>query len=309
MKAHSKLSLTWGSAFLTALRPRQWTKNLIVFAAPLFAFRMQLDALSGSILAFILFCGVSSSFYLINDVIDIKADRRHSIKRHRPIAAGLVSVPVAILSAIAFLSISLIIAWAHSRGLGSAIVAYTLLQVAYNLKLKRVVILDIFAIAGGFILRAFAGAASTFVVLSPWFLICTGMLALFLAIEKRKAELRKSTRQTRSVLQFYSIDLLKRMENLVTVGTVMAYTLWSSGQQVRGATTAWMLLTVPFVLYGVFRYQYLSEPRSGEQAERPEEILLSDRPLQLTLLGWILSIAMILFLKHQNWLIPMKLIG
>ncbi|GAP99462.1 decaprenyl-phosphate phosphoribosyltransferase [Leptolyngbya sp. NIES-2104] len=302
-------SLAWGTAFLTALRPRQWTKNLIVFAAPLFAFRVQVDAVAGSSLAFILFCCVSSSFYLLNDVIDIKADRLHPVKRHRPIASGFVSVPLAVLSAIVLISISLIIGWSHSRGLGGAIVAYALLQVAYNLKLKRVVILDIFAIAGGFILRAFAGAASTFVILSPWFLICTGMLALFLAIEKRKAELRKSTRQTRSVLQFYSIDLLKRMENLVTVGTVMAYTLWSSGQQVRGATTAWMLLTVPFVLYGVFRYQYLSEPRSEDQAERPEEILLSDRPLQLTLLGWILSIAMILFLKHQNWLIPMKLIG
>ncbi|MBN8560148.1 MAG: decaprenyl-phosphate phosphoribosyltransferase [Leptolyngbya sp. UWPOB_LEPTO1] len=302
-------SLAWGTAFLTALRPRQWTKNLIVFAAPLFAFRVQIDAIAGSTLAFILFCCVSSSFYLINDVIDIKADRLHPIKRHRPIASGLVSVPLAVLSAIALLSIPLLIGWWHSRGLGGAIVVYALLQIAYNLKLKHVVILDIFAIAGGFILRAFAGAASTFVVLSPWFLICTGMLALFLAIEKRKAELRKSTRQTRSVLQFYSIALLKRMENLVTTGTVMAYTLWSSGQQVRGATTAWMLLTVPFVLYGVFRYQYLSEAHSEEQAERPEEILLSDRPLQLTLLGWVLSIALILFFKHQNWLIPMKLIG
>jgi decaprenyl-phosphate phosphoribosyltransferase len=293
--------------YLSALRPQQWTKNFIVFAAPLFAFRTDLASIVASSLAFTLFCCASSSFYLINDVIDIKADRSHPVKRYRAIASGLISTPIALLIAIALLSTALLVGSFYNRGLGISIVLYALLQVAYNLKLKHVVILDVFAIAGGFILRAFAGATSTQVVLSPWFLICTGMLALFLAIEKRKAELRSSKARSRSVLKLYSIDLLTRMENLVTVSTIMTYTLWSSGQQVRGASTAWMLLTVPFVLYGVFRYQFLSDAHA--ETERPEEILLRDRPLQVTLISWLITTALILFLKQQNWLVPINSIG
>ncbi|AVZ30689.1 UbiA family prenyltransferase [Nodularia spumigena] len=157
---------------INALRPRQWTKNLVVFAAPLFAFSINFQSLLGSLLAFVLFCYTSSSFYLINDLADVEADRQHPIKRKRPIAAGLVSIPVAIRMALILLSSSLIIAWWRSPQLGATITAYAILQVAYNLQLKRTVILDIGAIATGFVLRAYAGAAATGIVLSTWFLLC-----------------------------------------------------------------------------------------------------------------------------------------
>ncbi|MEG4113023.1 MULTISPECIES: decaprenyl-phosphate phosphoribosyltransferase [unclassified Microcoleus] len=301
-------------AYLKALRPRQWTKNLIVFAAPLFAFSINLQSLLGSLLAFALFCGASSSFYLINDLVDIEADRQHPVKRQRPIASGLVSIPVAIGMAVLLLGSALTLSWLRTPQLGASITAYALLQVAYNFRLKRMVILDIGAIATGFVLRAFGGAAATGVVLSSWFLLCTAMLALFLGIEKRKAELRLTQLKgstPRSVLQRYSLPMLNSMENVVTSSTIVTYALWSSGPYMRGASTSWMLLTIPFLLYGIFRYQLLSEPQEislnsdtnieqGGSSERPEEVLLKDVPILLTVIGWVLTCFTILWLKHQS---------
>ncbi|MEQ9357376.1 decaprenyl-phosphate phosphoribosyltransferase [Coleofasciculus chthonoplastes] len=299
--------------YLTALRPRQWTKNLIVFAAPLFAVSINLQSFLGSLLAFVLFCSASSSFYLFNDIADVESDRRHPVKCKRPIAAGLVSVPVAIGMAVILLFGSLIIGWLQSSALGATILGYAVLQVAYNLRLKHTVILDMFAIATGFVLRAFAGAAATGIILSPWFLLCTAMLALFLGVEKRKAELRLSEirgGKTRSVLRRYSLSLLSRMENIVTTATVVTYALWSFGPKVQGASTPWMMLTLPFVLYGIFRYQLLSDPREiarrsdtveqGGRTEQPEEVLLKDLPTLLTVLGWVLTSFIILFLKQKG---------
>lgn len=291
--------------YLVALRPRQWTKNLIIFAAPLFAFEHSIETLLGSALAFVLFCCVSSSFYLINDLVDVNADRQHPVKRNRPIASGSVPIPTAIALAMLLLLGSLTIAWRYDIGLGTAMTCYAGLQVLYNWRLKRLVILDIIAIAIGFVLRSYAGAAATNVILSSWFMVCTAMLALFLGIEKRKAELRmaeaKGTK-TRAVLQRYSLNLLGRMESMVTTGAVLTYATWSSGPQVNGATTPWMQVTLPFVLYGVFRYQLLSEAQSSEMTERPEDVLLSDLPLKLTLIGWVMTAAMVLLLKHEGWI-------
>lgn len=300
--------------YLAALRPRQWTKNLIVFAAPLFAFDIRVQTLLGGLLAFVLFCSASSSFYLINDIADVESDRQHPVKCKRPIAAGLVSIPMAVAMAIALLGGSLLIAWFKDVGLGMAVTCYAILQVAYNLKLKRTVILDIVAIAVGFVLRAYAGAAATDIVLSPWFLLCTAMLALFLGIEKRKAELRLAELRggtTRAVLRRYSLPLLARMESTVTTGAVLTYAIWSSGPQVAGAKTPWMLLTLPFVLYGIFRYQLLSDPQEisrrsdlgsekGGRTERPEEILLTDLPILLTVVSWVITTLVILTLKQQG---------
>jgi 4-hydroxybenzoate polyprenyltransferase len=300
--------------YLAALRPRQWTKNLIVFAASLFAFSFNFYTISGSLLAFILFCATSSSFYLFNDIADVESDRQHPIKCHRPIAAGLVSIPVAISMAVVLLSGALIIGWLRSPSLGATLIGYTLLQIAYNLQLKGTVILDIVAIATGFVLRAYAGAAATGIVLSSWFLLCTAMLAMFLGVEKRKAELRLMTLRggkPRSVLKRYSLPLLSRMESTVTNGTVMTYAIWSSGPQVNGASTHWMLLTLPFVLYGIFRYQLLSDPEEiarksdigleqGGRSERPEEILLTDLPILMTVLGWVMTFFVISLLKNKG---------
>ena len=301
--------------YLKALRPRQWTKNLVVFAAPLFAFTINWESFLGSLLAFVLFCCTSSSFYLLNDIADVQSDRRHPVKCHRPIAAGLVSIPFALGMAIVMLSSALIIGWQRSPALGATLTGYAILQIAYNLKLKRTPILDILAISTGFILRACAGAVVTGIIISPWFLMCTAMLALFLGIEKRKAELRLLQIRggnTRAVLRRYSIPLLMRMENMVTTGTIMSYALWSSGPILQGASTSWMMLTFPFVLYGIFRYQLLSDPKEKalesdnagfkeeERTERPEEILLTDRSMQLIVLGWIVTVFVILWLKHQG---------
>ncbi|MGK7874610.1 MAG: decaprenyl-phosphate phosphoribosyltransferase [Xenococcaceae cyanobacterium] len=309
---------------IAALRPRQWAKNLIVFAAPLFAFSVNVQSLLASVLAFVLFCCVSSSFYLLNDIADVESDRRHPLKCKRPIAARLVSIPTAIGMAVVLLGSALILGWLRSPNLGATIISYAVLQVAYNLRLKRTVILDIMTIATGFVLRAYAGAVATNITLSPWFVLCTAMLALFLGVEKRKAEMRLiiiSGHQSigrlpggdkiRSVLKRYSLPLLSRMESVVTTSTVISYALWSSGPQVNGAPTPWMLLTLPFVLYGIFRYQLLSDPeeiarknhtghKPGTLSERPEEILLTDLPILLTVVSWSITIFIILLLKNQG---------
>ncbi|MBE9041936.1 decaprenyl-phosphate phosphoribosyltransferase [Oscillatoriales cyanobacterium LEGE 11467] len=299
---------------IAALRPHQWTKNLIVFAAPLFAFEIGELTIVRSLLAFVLFCCVSSSFYLLNDIADVDSDRRHPVKCKRPIAAGLVSIPVASCMAIGLLGGTLLISWRTSALLGTIVLSYALLQVSYNLKLKHTPILDIIAIAMGFVLRACAGAAINHITPSHWFLLCTAMLALFLGIEKRKAELRLAIAtgsKTRAVLQQYSIELLTRMESVVTTSVVMSYSLWSSGPQLKGALTPWMFATLPFVLYGLFRYQLLSNPRKGDRhqqrnwqrgkrTERPEEVLLTDKPILFAVIGWVASVFTILLLEHQG---------
>jgi 4-hydroxybenzoate polyprenyltransferase len=294
------------SSYLLSLRPQQWTKNLIVFAAPLFAFDLNLSALLGSSIAFLCFCSLSSSFYLINDIADVESDRLHPVKCKRPIASGLVPMPIAWLMALSLMVIALIAGGGRSHYLLVVLIAYGILQVAYNLKLKRVPILDIIVIAMGFVLRALAGFAATEIVLSYWFILCTAMLALFLAVEKRKAEivlsLTKGTKP-RAVLSYYSLSLLNRMESVVTTGAIMSYAIWSSGPQVKGATTPYMMLTIPFVIYGVFRYQLLSEgeeiygDKVVRKTERPEEVLLKDKPLLLNIILWLFSIFIILYFK------------
>jgi len=299
-------------AVLEALRPRQWAKNLIVFSAPLFAFHIDLATGLSALGAFVLLCCASSGFYLINDVADLASDRLHPVKRKRPVASGRVPVAVALGVAAGLLGIALAGGWLANPALGAAISGYVVLQVAYNAALKRTVLVDVMAIAAGFVLRAYAGAAAASVPVSPWFLTCTALLALFLGIEKRKAELRflgTESRTTRAVLGEYSLALLTRMENTVAAGALITYAIWASGPQVGGAPTPWMLVTTPFVLYGVFRYQMLSTPggdgdgrERGVRAERPEEVLLTDPAILLDVLGWGLASFVVLLLQRQGLL-------
>ncbi|MFN9174818.1 MAG: decaprenyl-phosphate phosphoribosyltransferase [Synechocystis sp.] len=290
------------SPYIQALRPRQWTKNLIVFAAPLFAFQIDAITLFKTILTYVFFCSISSSFYLINDIIDVEADRQHPTKCKRPIASGKVKVPTATLMAAILLGLAIVGSYILSQDLGLTIMTYALLQVGYNLKFKRVVILDIMSIAIGFVLRAIGGGVANQIHISSWFILCTAMLALFLGIEKRKAELRKmsgSHGKTRSVLKQYTHKFLERMEGIVTSGTIITYAIWCSGPMLGGASTRWMLLTFPFVLYGLFRYQLLSDPDAiEEKTEKPEEILLTDYSILLTVILWIITIFLILYCKH-----------
>ena len=284
-------------ALIRACRPRQWTKNLLVFAAPLFSFRLDnWSVWSDAFVAMVCFCLISSSIYLLNDVLDIKSDREHSFKRFRPIASGMVSIEQALLTSMLTSVVSLTMASFISLKLSGLILTYALIQVGYCLRFKHEPLLDLFCIASGFLLRAMAGD----VYLSPWFLLTISLLALFLAVEKRKAELRvfqeKGVR-TRLVLARYSFPLLFRLESLLSTSAFMSYALWAAGPSLNGASTSWMLLTLPFVLVGIFRYQLLSDPEESDRrslmypnrsSENPEEILLGDRGIRFTLFGWLL---------------------
>jgi 4-hydroxybenzoate polyprenyltransferase len=302
------------NALLKCCRPRQWSKNLLVYASALFSFQIASHIWINSTLALISFCLISSCIYLVNDVIDINADRLHPTKKNRPIASGLVSSKAALITAAILFVASISIALLVNPGLVLIIIGYTLIQFAYCLQLKREPLLDIFCIASGFLLRALAGLVATGLGSSPWFLLCVGLLALFLAVEKRKAELRVSLDRgvvTRRVLNRYSLPLLQRLESLVSSSAFMAYALWSAGPTLQGAPTSWMLLTVPFVLVGIFRYQLLSDPeeierrtaRNPEQTtEKPEEILLGDRGIRLTLVGWMAMVVVIGMGHRLGWL-------
>jgi 4-hydroxybenzoate polyprenyltransferase len=300
---------------LTACRPRQWPKNFIVFAAPLFAFNFEPHLWWRASAALVAFCLISSSIYLLNDCLDVAADRAHPRKCQRPIAAGLVSVPAALttgaLLAVASLSLA---AWISTM-LAAVVLLYGLIQVGYCLKFKQMPLLDLFCIASGFLLRAIAGVVAGGFGFSPWFLLTVGLLALFLAIEKRKAELRVAQDRgviTRAVLERYSLPLLLRLESIVATSAFMSYSLWAAGPALNGASTTWMLLTVPFALVGIFRYQLLSDPEEAQRrrllvpertSEKPEEILLGDLGIQLTLYGWLLTV-LIVGLSQRASLLP-----
>ena len=192
---------------------------------------------------------------MLNDSLDVEADRQHPRKRYRPIAAGQVSVPLALTTSALLAVLSLTLAAAVSAPLAGVILAYGLIQVGYCLRLKREPLLDLFCIAAGFLLRAMAGGVAAGLALSPWFLLTVGLLALFLAVEKRKAELQIALGRgvmTRQVLERYSLPLLLRLEGLVSTSAFMSYSLWAAGPALNGASTSWMLLTVPFVLVGIF---------------------------------------------------------
>jgi 4-hydroxybenzoate polyprenyltransferase len=299
---------------ITACRPRQWPKNLLVYASALFSFRSDQQIWFNSTVALVSFCLISSTIYLVNDIIDLEADRAHPSKCRRPIASGALPVPFALAAAAVLFCASLAVAASVSQGLAGVILAYALIQLAYCLQLKRQPLLDIFCIASGFLLRALAGLVATGLGASPWFLLTIGLLALFLAVEKRKAELRISIERgvvTRHVLMRYSLPLLQRLESLVASSAFMAYALWSAGPTLKGAPTSWMLLSVPFVLVGIFRYQLLSDPEESERraganpdqtTEKPEEILLGDRGIHLILLGWLLTVVVVGIAHRQGWL-------
>lgn len=299
---------------IAACRPRQWTKNLLVYASALFSFRADPQIWLNSTVALVSFCLISSAVYLCNDVIDVESDRAHPRKCRRPIASGALPVSFALVAAAVLFCASLAVAASISPALAGVILAYALIQLAYCLQLKRQPLLDIFCIASGFLLRALAGLVATGLGSSPWFLLTIGLLALFLAVEKRKAELRLSIERgvfTRQVLMRYSLPLLQRLESLVASSAFMAYALWSAGPTLKGAPTSWMLLSVPFVLVGIFRYQLLSDPEESQRrasanpdqtTEKPEEVLLGDRGIHLTLLGWVLTVVVVGMAHRQGWL-------
>lgn len=295
---------------LKASRVRQWSKNFLVFAAAIFTKDQSVFLWTNCLKAFLSFCFVSSFIYIINDIIDLDADKNHPRKRFRPIASGRIKIFDALTLATIWLILSLVIGSSVNFSLLATIFAYLGIQISYCFGLKRQPLIDLFCIASGFLLRAIAGVAASQGHWSPWFLLTVGLLALFLAVEKRKAELRTAIDRgviTRKVLLRYSLPLLQRLESLVASTSFMAYALWSAGPALQGAETSWMLLSVPFVLVGIFRYQLLSDPDEAERrlqdspdqtTEKPEEVLLNDKGIQMTLIAWLITVVTINLLNR-----------
>ena len=292
------------SLFL-ASRPNQWTKNLLVFLAPLFAFSFETPTLLTAIKAFIAFCLISSSIYLINDSIDKDKDKEHPTKKFRAIASGLVSIKSAFMLSLVYFSLSFIIGFSINIFFGFILVLYFLVQILYCFKLKQIPIIEFFCIASGFILRSVAGGVAANIFISSWFLLSVGMLSLFLAVEKRKAEivnLRNSKLNTRKVLKSYSLTLINKFEAVLTSSTIMTYSLWAYGPSIGGSKSPFMIITIPLVMLGIFRYQMLSEikqnrilKKSNINLETPEKIIFTDKPIQIIVLSWLLIIIYIGF--------------
>ena len=288
-----------------ASRPNQWTKNLLVFLAPLFAFSFDTQTLLTSIKAFIAFCLISSSIYLINDSIDKDKDKEHPTKKFRAIASGLVSIKSAFLLSLVYLSLSLFVGFSINIFFGFILVLYFLVQILYCFKLKQIPIIEFFCIASGFILRSVAGGVAANIFISSWFLLSVGMLSLFLAVEKRKAEivnLQNSKLNTRKVLKSYSLTLINKFEAVLTSSTIMTYSLWAYGPSIGGSKSPLMIITIPLVMLGIFRYQMLSDikqnrilKKSNINLETPEKIIFTDKPIQIIVLSWLLIIIYIGF--------------
>ena len=288
-----------------ASRPNQWTKNLLVFLAPLFAFSFETQTLLTSIKAFIAFCLISSSIYLINDSIDKDKDKEHPTKKFRAIASGLVSIKSAFILSLVYFSLSFIIGFSINIFFGFILILYFLVQILYCFKLKQIPIIEFFCIASGFILRSVAGGVAANIFISSWFLLSVGMLSLFLAVEKRKAEivnLQNSKLNTRKVLKSYSLTLINKFEAVLTSSTIMTYSLWAYGPSIGGSKSPLMIITIPLVMLGIFRYQMLSDikqnrifKKSNINLETPEKIIFTDKPVQIIVLSWLLIIIYIGF--------------
>lgn len=285
---------------IRTMRPRQWTKNGIIFAGLVFDGQLLIpDSFLRVTVSFFLLCLVSSTIYIINDLVDIESDRQHPRKRLRALPSGQLPVRVAIAAAIVVPTVAVGLALLYSWKFAVVLVAYLVLHIAYSFRLKNVVILDVLSITAGFVLRVAAGVVVIEVAqFSPWLYGCAGMLALFLAIGKRRQELLELADQAGSVrvtFKHYNLALLDDMLRIAMIITMMSYILYTiEAPSPLLAGTNLALLTVPFVLYGMFRYLYLIHVKGEGSA--PDEVLLKDRPLQWTLLLWGLTFVAILYL-------------
>jgi 4-hydroxybenzoate polyprenyltransferase len=282
----------------SSLRPAQWTKNLLVFAGLLFGRRLfDAAAVADATAAFAIFCALSGAVYLVNDITDRDIDRRHPLKAHRPLASGALPVSVAVVAAVALVAAALAGAFLIGRQLGWVAAGYFVLQVFYSLMLKHIVILDVLTIAIGFVLRAVAGAFAIDVEISEWLLVCTILLALFIALAKRRHELvllANGATGHRPILGEYSAYLLDQMIAVVTASTLVAYIFYTISPETQEKFgTSLLELTIPFPIYGIFRYLYLVHRREGGGS--PAELLLTDRPLLMCVALWALSVAFIIY--------------
>jgi 4-hydroxybenzoate polyprenyltransferase len=279
-------------AVFVSMRPRQWTKNLLLFAGIIFAAKIGdgarwLEALA----AFAAYCAASSAAYLANDVRDAEHDRAHPVKRSRPIARGELSPRTALAFAALLLALAFVLVVPLGGPSFAFLAGFLVLQVAYTLRLKHVVLIDVMTIAGLFVVRAAAGAAGVHVRISPWLLLCTALLALFLALAKRRGELvlvGAEATPGRPVLQGYSLALVDQLVAVVAACTVIAYSLYTFTARDSKA----LMVTIPFVVFGVFRYLLLIHKQ--DLGEEPEEVLLRDVPILVCIAAWAMCAAIIL---------------
>lgn len=288
------------SGLLLAMRPRSWTKNLFVFAGVLFGRIWDVQAFLIALLGAIGFSLLSGAVYLINDVADRDADRLHPVKRNRPIASGQVSPAAALWTALLTAVLVLALSWVFSTGYALVLSCYLVLQILYSTALKHVVILDALIIAAGFVLRALAGVeialdAGYSVSISPWLIVCTFFLAVFLAFSKRRAEvvsLGSEAAGHRRNLAFYSTALLDQMTGVATAASLMGYAIYTVSERTITMVSDKLWLTIPFVAYGIFRYQYLVHQKGLGGA--PERLLLKDGGLLLNVALWLLTVFVVL---------------
>jgi 4-hydroxybenzoate polyprenyltransferase len=286
-------------ALIEAARPRQWVKNGIVFAGLIFGQEVrQAEAVLLALAAFAIFCALSSSVYLVNDLFDVERDRRHPLKRNRPIASGRLPRNLAAGAAIVLAAVGMAASIFLGKPFSALAAAYLCLHLLYSAWFEALVILDVFAVAAGFVIRAAAGAAAVKVAVSPWLLICTMLLSLFLVLSKRRHELVLMSDQAaghRASLSHYTPYLLDQMISVVTASTVVCYclyTLWPETVEKFG--THDLVYTVPFVVFGIYRYLYLVH--RAERGGEPDKVLLTDVPMLADVALWLAAVLLIIYL-------------
>jgi 4-hydroxybenzoate polyprenyltransferase len=283
-----------------SLRPQQWIKNFFIFAPVIFSRNfLNRPLVLKTAAAFAAFCLIASAHYIFNDIRDMEEDRLHPVKSKRPLASGRLKIGPAVLSCVVIAVLGLAVAVTVNRGVFIISLAYLVLQILYSLRLKHVVILDVFVVAAGFVIRVVAGGLAIEVTISSWLLICTMLLALFLAMGKRRHEivlLEGNAKNHRPILKEYNTALLDQMISVVTASTLIAYCLYTiSEETVAKFGTRKLIYTVPFVLYGIFRYLYLIHLKA--EGGSPESLIIRDKPLLLDLFLWITVAILILGLK------------
>ena len=292
-------------AILRGMRPRQWVKNLLVFLPLFFTLNeaWSLDDLPAALgmvasaaFALLLFCALSGGIYLFNDALDVDRDRAHPVKRRRPVASGAVSPPFALAFGLALAFACLYPAFLVGARFGAVVLAYVVIQIAYSLGLKRAPLLDVFSVASGFVLRVVAGAAVVGLPISPWLYLCTGLAALFVAVSKRRSELARageSASEQRDALGAYTLPMLDQLTAVVATSALVSYALYTFTAPNLPANHS-MMLTIPFVVYGMFRYIQLVHTRDA--GESPEIVVMTDPPMIAAIGFWLATAGAALLL-------------
>jgi 4-hydroxybenzoate polyprenyltransferase len=282
------------AALVKNMRPKQWAKNLLIFGGLVFDRQLTyLPSLVPTVIGFALFCLLSSSVYLINDLSDVDSDRKHPKKKHRPIASGALPVPAARVAAAVFMGVALVGGYFLSPLFALICVVYVVLNLGYSFWLKHMPVIDVLVLASFYVLRVWAGVSLIEVQrFSPWIYVFTTFLALFLGVGKRRTEIMRNGAQSRKVLAGYTSTFLEQLLLIVLSLSIVTYSLYTFLAPNLPENHA-MMLTIPFVIYGFFRYLYLVQVEN--RGEAPEEILFSDRPLQIDLILWVVTILLIFY--------------